>query len=160
MRTVAIPMESLAEVIKLQLSDGDRAPLTVTGGSMLPMLRDRRDKVMLCSVTGPLRKGALPLYRRQDGTYVLHRVVRVVSEDRYLCCGDNQWKTEEIAAGQIIALVTEFTRKGKQYSVADLRYRLYVWLWVGILPVRRPLLAVRRWLGHLRRKQRNCKKNA
>ena len=42
-----LPMEQLAQLITLQLESGGRANLTVTGSSMLPMLRNGVDAVEL-----------------------------------------------------------------------------------------------------------------
>ena len=68
MKQIAIPMEELMPLLQLQMETGGSARLTVTGSSMMPMLRDRKDQVFLEPITGPLKKGDLPLYRRTDGT--------------------------------------------------------------------------------------------
>ena len=44
--------------------------LTVTGGSMLPLLAGSRDRVTLGPVPERLRRGEVLLYRRADGSYV------------------------------------------------------------------------------------------
>ena len=44
--------------------------LTVTGGSMLPLLAGGRDRVTLGPVPDRLRRGEVLLYRRADGSYV------------------------------------------------------------------------------------------
>ena len=44
--------------------------LTVTGGSMLPLLAGGRDRVTLGPVPERLRRGEVLLYRRADGSYV------------------------------------------------------------------------------------------
>ena len=43
--------------------------LTVTGGSMLPLLAGGRDRVTLGPVPERLRRGEVLLYRRADGSY-------------------------------------------------------------------------------------------
>ena len=47
MEQAIIPMESLAQLIRLQLENGGRSSLLVTGISMYPILRHRRDTVEL-----------------------------------------------------------------------------------------------------------------
>ena len=47
MDMLKIPMAELAELIKIQLEQGGRAELTVTGSSMHPLYHNRRDKVIL-----------------------------------------------------------------------------------------------------------------
>lgn len=153
MQTVKIPMEELAKILQLQIDTAGSARLTVTGSSMLPMLHHGKDTVTLSPVHEPPGKGDLALYRRDDGAYVLHRILRPV-RDGYLCCGDNQWQTEVIRGDQLLALVTGFTRNGVARLTTHWGYRLYVWLWVGLHPVRRYILAVRRRLGRLWRKCR------
>lgn len=149
MQTVTVPMEELAQILKLQLVEGGRAALNVTGSSMKPMLHGNRDAVFL--VPEAPKKGDVILYRRENGQYVLHRIVRINDGESFVCSGDNQWKPEMVSAHQIMATVSEFRRNGKRYNKNHKGYRIYVWLWVGIFPLRRPILAIRRRLGRLRR---------
>lgn len=149
MRVEAIPMEQLAQLLEVQLEQGV-APLRVTGCSMSPTLRGDRDTVYLKKVDSPLRKGDVILYRRESGQYVLHRIVRL-RDDGLILSGDNQFEPEHLKPEQVIARVEAFQRKGKDYSATHLGYRLWVWLWVGLFPVRRPLIALRRRLGRVRR---------
>lgn len=156
MQTVTVPMESLAEIIKLQLESAGRANLTVTGSSMLPMLRNRRDTVTLIPVSDP-QKGDVVLFQRKSGQYILHRIV-AVTKDGYICCGDNQAELEPVTGDQMIAVVDSFTRKRKRYTVDALGYRLYTAVWVNLFFLRRPYIALRRCLGRLRSKLRNRNK--
>lgn len=150
MRTVAIPMEQLAMLLDVQLQHDGQANLTVTGNSMYPMLRHRQDTVRLRLTDRAPGNRELILYRRENGQYVLHRIVRVTGPGQYLCAGDNQWELEKVRAEQVIALVDAFCRKGRHYQVTDPGYRLYVWVWVAMVPVRRPVLAARRLLGKIK----------
>ena len=60
---------------------------TTSGVSMYPMLRNRRDTIIVKPPTAPLKKYDVPLYRREDD-YVLHRIIG--KDDRgYIICGDN-----------------------------------------------------------------------
>lgn len=149
MQQRSIPMEALAELLSLQLAHGGQAPLTVTGSSMLPMLREGRDTVYLSCLSDPLKKGDLILYRRDSGSYILHRIVAVPSDTELICCGDNQWQPERIGKAQVLGVVSGFSRNGKHYDTSHGLYRLYVRLWVGIFPVRRYMFALRRKLKKL-----------
>ncbi len=151
MQTVSIPMEQLAQLLAVQLENG-AAPLRVTGSSMHPVLRDRRDTVYLQAPHRPLKKGDVILYCRDNGAYVLHRIIRLMGEGEYLCSGDNQYISERVEGRQVLAVAESFCRGGKTFTPGHLGYRVIVWAWVGLFPVRRPLLAVRRRLGRLRRK--------
>ncbi len=113
---------------------------TGVGASMLPMLRQRRDLLIIQRPRGPLQKYDVPLYKRDSGKYVLHRVLQV-REDGYVLCGDNQWRREYgVTDRQIIGVLTAFVRDGKEISVADPRYRLYVHLWCDLFWLRAVVL--------------------
>ena len=64
--------------------------LTVTGGSMLPLLAGGRDRVTLGPVPERLRRGEVLLYRRTDGSYVLHRLTGFGQDGTLVFCGDRQ----------------------------------------------------------------------
>ena len=150
MKAVSVPMESLAEVIRLQLENGGKATLTVTGGSMLPMLRNRRDMVVLIPPKEP-KKGDIALFVRKNGSYVLHRIV-AVTETGFLCCGDNQDVCEPITPEQIVAVVDGFSRKGKFYTLDGFGYRAYKAVWMKLFFLRPCYIRIRRYFGKLRRK--------
>lgn len=147
-------MEELAEILRLQLGQGGVAALAVTGSSMVPMLHNGRDRVWLTQLTRAPQRGDVILYRRANGRYVLHRVIRPQGEDDCVCCGDNDWRTEVVHRGDILGVVREFRRGGRTYTTQNGVYRLYVLLWTGAFPLRRPILLGRRLLGRLRRARR------
>ena len=149
MRTEAMPMEQLVQLLEVQLERGI-APLRVVGCSMSPTFESNRDTVYLQKVQTPLRKGDVILYRRKSRQYVLHRIVRIRNGGLILS-GDNQYEPEAVDLQQVIARVEGFQRKGKDYSVTHPIYRSWVWLWVSLYPIRRPLIALRRCLGRIRR---------
>ena len=154
----SIPMEELYKVLLLQLENGGRARLTVTGRSMLPLLRAYRDAVELIPVSGEQEKGKIILYRRDNGQYVLHRIVRKTAEG-YICCGDNEAAREPVEQRQLLAVVDGLIRKGKRVALNNLSYRMYVGLWVGLFCFRGPYIKIRRWCGQRYRKIRKSFKN-
>ena len=153
LETRTIPMEQLAELIALQLENGGRAPLTVTGSSMMPMLYGRRDTVELIPPAHRQKKGDIILYRRKNGQYVLHRII-ALKADGYICCGDNQASKEPVCHGQLMAVVNGFVRKGKAFSMDAPGYRFYCWLWVNLFFLRPGYIWLRRRLGRLRKQLR------
>lgn len=87
--------------------------LTVTGGSMLPLLAGGRDRVTLGPVPERLRRGEVLLYRRADGSYVLHRLTGFGQDGTLVFCGDRQTEPERgIRPEQVIARAVAFERKG------------------------------------------------
>ena len=157
MELSAVSMESLMPVLRLQMEKGGRAPLVVTGISMLPTLRNCRDMVELIPLSRDLRRGDLILYQRINGAYVLHRIVKKPRAGQFVCSGDNQWQPEPVKAEQVIALVDTYIRDGKRIPVKKLSCRLWVGFWVFLFPVRKPFLKLRRAVGRWRRKHGGCK---
>lgn len=135
-RPRSVSITELTPLMEEILSQGGSVELTITGNSMRPMLLDRCSRVRLTAADG-LRRGDIPLYRRDSGTYVLHRVV-AEQGGRYTCCGDAQWSLEPgIRRDQIAAVVTHFARKKRWVSRDNFWYGLYWRLWVAIRPLRR-----------------------
>ena len=148
MQTVRVPMESLYEVILLQLENGGKANLVITGVSMKPMLTEGRDAVVLTTITAEPEAGDIMLYRRDNGKFVLHRIIRVTPEG-YLFSGDNQYELEEVSRQQLLAVVGAFTRKGRSHTLREPGYRLYRWAWVKLFWLRKPYIKLRRKLGRI-----------
>jgi len=129
------------------LASGQSIRFSPQGVSMLPMLRQGIDSVVLSPVPKQLRKFDLPLYQLDNGKYILHRVIRV--EDTYTCMGDNLFTPEKgIRHDQVIALVTGFYRGERFHSVNEPAYRIYCRFWHFSRPLRR---FWRRGIGWLRR---------
>ena len=121
-------LDDVMPLIRETLSEGKSVTFYPRGISMLPMLRQGRDSVTISPIKGKLKRFDIPLYQRNDGKYVLHRIVR--SGDSYTCIGDNQFCLEEgLDHGQMIAVVTSFSRDGKVHSVEEIGYKFYVLFW-------------------------------
>ena len=146
-RTKQTRLEELMPLIRERLDAGGKVRFSPMGISMLPMLRQGMDTVTLSPVPKRLKKYDLPLYRRDDGKYILHRIVK--TGECYTCIGDNQFALETgVRQDQIIAVVTSFSRNGKDIPVTALSYQLYCRMWHYSRPVRR---FWRRGIGWLRR---------
>ena len=101
-----------------ELRSGKACVSTTVGDSMEPMLRNRKDTIIIEPVHGRLKRYDLPLYRRPDGKYVLHRILHV-KKNGYVICGDNRWWKENVPDEWIVGVVTEFYRReehGNAYS--------------------------------------------
>ena len=106
------------------------------GDSMLPLIRQGRDLVVIERTSGGLKKYDVPLFRRLNGTYVLHRIVRVRSED-YVVRGDNRWHKEAgVRDEQILGVLTTVIRDGKELAVRGPKYRFRVRIWRVFFPLR------------------------
>lgn len=108
---------------------------TTSGRSMEPMLHDRRDTVVVERAPARLRRYDVALYRA-GGKLILHRVVRVLP-DGYRIRGDHCDDTESVADGQILGVMTSFTRHGRRIDAQDRRYRAYAAVWTWLYPLRK-----------------------
>ena len=123
-----VRLEELMPLIRERLGQGQNVRFSPRGVSMLPMLRQGLDTVVLSPLPERLGKYDLPLYQRDDGHFVLHRIVK--TGDGYTCIGDNQFELEpNVRADQMIAVVTAFTRDGKEIPVTNWCYRCYWSCW-------------------------------
>lgn len=80
---------------------------------MWPLLAGGRDMVRLTRLDRRVQPGDIALYQKADGSYILHRVIRLCAPETCICCGDAQWEGEQVDEAQIIAYVTAFRRKGR-----------------------------------------------
>ena len=114
--------------IRASLAENTNIRIYPKGTSMMPMIRQGIDSVLLSPVTDKLKKYNLPLYQRKNGQYVLHRIVAV--GDTYTCIGDNQFDYERgLQQEQMIAVVTAIFRGDRRYSVNSLGYQIYCRVW-------------------------------
>ncbi len=114
-----------------------------TGISMMPLLRQQRDLMVIGRrPQGRLKKYDAVLFKRKE-QYVLHRILKVRDKD-YVICGDNQWRPEKgITDEQIIGILLAVVRDGKEFSTEAFLYKLYVHLWCDLFPLRAAVLYVR-----------------
>ena len=126
-----------------------RLVYTNVGDSMRPLIRQDRDILIIEKPHRRLKKYDVPLYRRDSGQYVLHRVLKVRDND-YVICGDNRYSKEYgITDRHIIGVLTAVVRDGKEIPITDLWYRLYVHLWCDLFPLRAFILKAKqfpKWL--------------
>ena len=143
-----ISLDEIYPVIKEKLDNGGTVQLPITGTSMLPLLVWGRDSVEI-QKTENAKKGDIVFYRRDDGYFVLHRIVGK-DEKGYILCGDNQWNKEYgICDRHIIAVVKSINRNNKSFAISKFSYRIYSKIWVGILPFRKYVLLITRKLKGL-----------
>lgn len=115
----------ISDAMKEVLKSGGEVSFVTAGYSMLPILRNRTDKVVLARAGGRLKKHDVPLYVRPDGRYVLHRIIGVDGSG-YKTRGDNQREVEcGVRDEQIIAVLKAFYRNGKLIKCTDFKYRCY-----------------------------------
>ncbi len=108
---------------------------TTVGTSMYPLLRNRKDTIIIRPCSGRLKKYDVPLYKR-GSHYVLHRIVKV-TPGGYIICGDNcLYREKDITDQQIIGVLAGITRGEKKIRMDGISYQLYCRIWVALYPVR------------------------
>lgn len=114
-------MNEISDMIK----SGYEVPLNVTGNSMLPFLRHDRDRVILSDFKGCAEKGDILLYKRPDGQFILHRVIKA-ENDKFWFSGDIQNVAEgPVNIDAVIAKVIKAERNGKWILLGDKNWNFY-----------------------------------
>lgn len=134
------------------LRAGAEVPLVVTGNSMVPFLRDRRDKVYLKSPDlVPVRTGDILFFKRDSGQWILHRLHHFTEDGLLVINGDGQTWFETIRPDQVLGVVVKISRSGKSpFPARRWDWALLRRLWKLLLPVRPALLRVLGRIGRLR----------
>ncbi|MBR2929894.1 MAG: S24/S26 family peptidase [Clostridia bacterium] len=146
-RTVAL--SELMELICERLYEGQTVELMPHGTSMLPTIRDGQDSVILEAISARLKKYDVALYMRQNGVYVLHRVIDVTDEG-YVFIGDNQFVKESgITDLHLLARVAKYRRGDRLVSADSFSERARARLIHTLRPIRYFALRVRRKLGRI-----------
>ena len=95
----------------------------IKGVSMLPMLEQDRDTVLVVPCEKPPKKYDLVLCRYRE-KYILHRLIGV-KDGYYLLCGDNCITTEKVKKEHILGVAEGFFKNGKYISCSDESYLKY-----------------------------------
>ena len=115
----------LETIIREKIDEGAEVTIQPRGTSMLPLIRQGVDEVILKRAEGRLEKYDIPFYKRKNGQFVLHRIVKVRKND-YVLCGDNQTVYEYgITDDMIIAVVCGIKRDGKIIKTDNPEYLRY-----------------------------------
>lgn len=132
------------------LRAGVEVPLVVTGNSMVPFLRDRRDKVYLKSPDSvPIRTGDILFFKRDSGQWILHRLHHFTADGLMVINGDAQTWFETIRPDQVLGVVVKISRSGKSpFPARRWDWTLLRKVWKLLLPVRPALL---RCIGQISR---------
>ena len=140
--TKVLPPEAAVERILAVMETGTAAPLVISGNSMSPFLVHGRDTVYLTPPPDRLKKGDMIFYRRDSGSYVLHRIC-AVEGDTFCLVGDGQVEKEPgIRRDQVIALVTAVRRKGKLLKKGSLLWAFFENVWIRMIPLRPAALRI------------------
>ena len=132
-----------------ELERSGKLVYTTVGTSMNPLIKQDRDLSIIEKPKGRLKKYDVALYKRPNGQYVLHRVVKVL-DDGYVILGDNCVNKEfNIKETQILGVLVSLVRNGKEVDLNSFGYKLYVRARYAHYPVRVIIFKTKRFLRKL-----------
>lgn len=139
-----VALDQLGSMIEERLKNGQQVQLTVVGNSMYPLFHSKRDSVILSAITGKVKKREVVFYKRNNGQYVLHRMI-YVKDNVYSANGDNQyWVESPLFPEQFIGRMIGFYRNRTYYSVHCFWYQIYAYVWTAGRRFRKPMLKLLR----------------
>ena len=111
------------------------------GVSMLPLLREGRDSIMIDRCDDPyhLQKFDVVMFKRPGdpkGKYVLHRILRCRRDGSYWIVGDNMPYGEIVKPDQIVGRMSAIGRSGKTFKTTSEEYQRYIRFWCTPWPLR------------------------
>ncbi len=139
-----------ADIKKILAEDGVFVS-TTSGVSMRPLLRHRRDTIIVTPITERLKKYDVALYQRGEA-YVLHRVIKVL-DNSYIIRGDNCILLEQVKDEEILGKLTGIYRKEKQVKMDGFGYKLYSRAIVTLNPLVRLRLKLHARINRIRNKK-------
>lgn len=142
--------------MKIQLDLYGQLNINPKGKSMLPFLKENRNAVIVSIPKRPIKKYDIVLYK-QDGVYILHRVIKI-GKRAYVICGDNSNVVEKVEKQNIIGVVTEIISFNKKYSTDNLFLKFCVKLWYE-LGLKKATMLFKRCLKRYKRVGHNEENN-
>ena len=144
-------LEEYVPIIQEVIKSGGEFRLYPRGTSMLPLLRQGIDSVVLVSPACDFKKRDIIFYRRPDGQFVLHRIVGLSKDGTYILCGDNQTVLESgVSSDMVIASVSAVYRREKRIEKHSFVRTFYEFFWC-LMPLRRTVYFLRRGLSRIKR---------
>lgn len=139
-----IPNRQFFSEIEKILLTGENVTVTVKGKSMMPLLHNGRDAVVLSPVAERVfAVGQIVLFRYND-RHLLHRIIKI-NAGKLIIQGDGTRSTEAVTAEDVLGIVIAIIRKnGKKITLPDKREKFYFRFWLLLKPLRRYLLAIYR----------------
>ena len=137
----SIPNEIFFSWVEAEINEGRSVRFRLKGYSMLPLLRNNMDEVVLSPCRGDSLAPMDTVLFKYKGRHLLHRIIRREG-DRLLIQGDGSYiNKEECSVNDVIGKVQAIIRpSGKTITVDDWQWRLPSCLWQHAGLLRRPIL--------------------
>ena len=135
-----VDTDAYVSMLRDLVNEGKECRLLISGSSMAPFLVHERDSIIFSKPDRELRRGDMVFYQRDNGQYVMHRILKVKPEGLYII-GDAQTEVEgPVKPEQVFALVTKVNRKGKWVGPGNFWWWFFSTVWLRLFPVRRLIL--------------------
>lgn len=103
------------------IAEQGRLIYTNVGVSMMPLVRQGRDVMIIERVPEELKWLDAVVFKRSENVYVMHRIM-THGKDPYIICGDNSLQLERVRKEQIIGILTGVIRNAGRKD----EYTIYV----------------------------------
>ena len=121
------------------INEGKDVNILITGSSMSPFLKHKRDSIIVSKPDGYFHKGQMVFYKRSNGQYVMHRIHHI-KDDMLYVVGDNQTIIEgPLSKNLVFGVIHSVIRKDTVINKKHLLWQFYEKIWI-IIPIRRILL--------------------
>lgn len=116
--------------------EGLSTRIVAKGNSMLPLVRNQRDELLLSPLTDQSIKKGNILLAQIDGRYIVHRIEKI-NGDKVTLRGDgNPYQREQCSQKDLLAEMTVVFRDGKK----EIHKGSFCWTFVRFLWFRNPFL--------------------
>ena len=135
-----VDTDAYVSMLRDLVNEGKECRLLISGSSMAPFLVHERDSIIFSKPDRELRRGDMVFYQRDNGQFVMHRILHVKTEGLYII-GDAQTEVEgPVRPEQVFALVTKVNRKGKWIGPGNFWWWFFSTVWLRLFPIRKLIL--------------------
>ena len=120
-------MQEIADY-KSQIEKNNVIAFVPGGNSMWPILKNKKQSVIVQKKQARLKKFDVGFYQRDNGAFVLHRVMQVI-DGGYVMCGDSQFNTEKVKEENVFGVMEGFYQGKKYIEVTNPKYIKRVKSW-------------------------------
>ena len=115
-KNLSLTMRELMPLVEAELNSGKDVQLPIKGTSMTPFLINDRDEIILTAMNSRrIKVGDLVMFRRDDGSYAMHRIYKVNGDGTFDILGDNHYAPDRnIRYDMLVAYVPKAIRKGRE----------------------------------------------
>lgn len=147
-------MENERTTFERELNESGAIIYTNVGVSMLPLIKENRDILIIKKVQPEnLKKYDVVLFKRKNikgrGEYVLHRIVDIFPNGNFFIAGDNCTSGEMVGKEQILGVLASLRRGDKSVSLNSFCYKVYVCLWCAPYRLRFFILKTKNFVKYI-----------